>query len=98
MAPIRTVPLPKPSRWLNNVVRWGQFRQALWLLAHRASPNLPDARGWTALHQAASRGNERMMRALIDAGGDVARRNKEGLTPADVAKSAGKVAAIMSPR
>jgi ankyrin repeat protein len=72
---------------LNNLIRWGQFRQAFWLLARGASPNLPDSRGWTAMHQAASRGNERMMRALIDAGGDLSVRNKEGLMPADVAKT-----------
>jgi ankyrin repeat protein len=68
---------------LNNLVRWGAFRQAFWLLAHGASPNMADRRGWTAVHQAASRGNERMLRALLDAGGDATRRDNEGRVPRD---------------
>ncbi len=72
---------------LNNLIRWGQMRQAFWLLAHGADPNLPDDRGWTAVHQAASRGNERMMRALLESGGDTSHRNNEGNTPADIARS-----------
>src|SRR6185369_7116989 len=63
---------------LNNLIRWGQFTPALWLLERKASPNVPDARGWTAVHQAASRGNERMLRAVLDAGGDRTMRNLEG--------------------
>lgn len=68
---------------LNNLIRWGSFDKALWLLRHGASPNLPDERGWTAMHQAASRGNERMVRALLDAGGDPAVRDAEGCLPRD---------------
>jgi len=60
---------------LNNLIRWGQLRQALWLLARKTRPNIPDQRGWTAVHQAASRGNQRMMRAVLDAGGDLTRRD-----------------------
>lgn len=70
---------------LNNLIRWGQFRPALWLLSKGASPNVPDARGWTAMHQAASRGNEKMMRALIEAGGDLKRRDRENHVPRDIA-------------
>jgi ankyrin repeat protein len=44
---------------LNNLIRWGQIRQSLWLLDRGANPNLADDRGWTAVHQAASRGNTR---------------------------------------
>ena len=57
----------------------------MWLLANGASPDVPDSRGWTAMHQAASRGNERMMRTLLDAGGDLSLRDKEGQRPRDVA-------------
>jgi len=32
---------------LNNLIRWGGFRPALWLLSHGASPNIADERGWT---------------------------------------------------
>ena len=70
---------------LNNLIRWGQFRQAMWLLTRGASPNLPDQRGWTAMHQAASRGNEKMLRALLDAGGDATRPDHEGNLPRDIA-------------
>lgn len=70
---------------LNQLVRWGQIKPALWLLEKGANPNLPDERGWTAVHQAASRGNERMMRALLAAGGDVRRQDTDGNRPADVA-------------
>ncbi len=75
---------------LNNLIRWGQVRQALWLLNRKASPNIPDPRGWTAVHQAASRGNQRMMRAVLDAGGDVTRRDKQGNTPRDIAEMMGR--------
>lgn len=68
---------------LNNLIRWGQFRKALWLLARCASPNIADARGWTALHQAASRGNEKMVRALLEAGADRTARDKDGCVPRD---------------
>jgi ankyrin repeat protein len=68
---------------LNNLVRWGRFQPAVWLLKQGASPNVPDGRGWTAMHQAASRGNERMLRALLDAGGDITRRDQEGCVPRD---------------
>ena len=39
------------------------------------------------MHQAASRGNLRMLRAVLDAGGDPKRRDKEGNTPRDVTQS-----------
>ncbi len=55
---------------LNHLIAWGQVTPALWLLAQGASPNLPDSRGWTATHQAASRGNRRLLQAVLDAGGD----------------------------
>jgi ankyrin repeat protein len=75
---------------LNNLVRWGQFKQAADLLRRGASPNLTDAQGWTALHQAVSRGNANMLRALLDAGADVTRRNNAGATPLAMAKALGR--------
>lgn len=72
---------------LNQLVRWGQIKPALWLLDRGASPNIPDARGWTAVHQAASRGNERMMQALLKAGADLAIKDAEGRRPVDVARA-----------
>jgi len=85
---------------LNNLIRWGQIRQSLWLLDRHANPNLADERGWAAVHQAASRGNERMMRAVLEAGGNPALRDKAGRTALDIARTAGrtKLAAMMSLR
>jgi ankyrin repeat protein len=79
---------------LNDLIRWGQIPQMTWLLEHKASPNVPDERGWTAVHQAASRGNVRIMRAVLEAGGDPRRRDKEGRTPRDVTLS-GKLAEML---
>lgn len=73
---------------LNELVRWGQVTPALWLLGKGANPNLPDTdKGWTAVHQAASRGNERLMAAILAAGGDASRKDRQGNTPIDVALS-----------
>jgi ankyrin repeat protein len=82
--PDRAVSSGKPL--LNDLIRWGQIPATMWLLAHGANPNLPDPSGWTAVHQATSRGNERMLRSVLEAGGDVTRRDKLGRTPLDVAK------------
>jgi ankyrin repeat protein len=77
---------------LNDLIRWGQFGPARWLLAHGADPNRaqgmdgsPTA-GWTALHQAASRGNVKMVEDLIAAGADITRKDATGKTPADIAR------------
>jgi len=83
----RAVANSKPL--LNDLIRWVQIPQMEWTLAHGASPNVPDGQeGWTAVHQAASRGNARMMRAVVDAGGYLAIRDKKGRKPADIAKLA----------
>lgn len=71
---------------LNEMVRWGQVSQALWLLERSASPNVANADGWTAMHQAASRGNEQMARALLAAGGDPLKPDAAGQTPVDIAQ------------
>jgi ankyrin repeat protein len=72
---------------LNELVRWGQFKQARMLLSRGASPNLADDRGWTAIHQAASRGNVKILEDLIAAGGDVTKRDHAGRTPLDIARA-----------
>ena len=88
-----------PSGWatfigerpaLNEMVRWGQLGPAFWLLAMGASPNVPDPDGWTAVHQAVSRGNERLLRALLEHGGDRTARNAAGKTPLHLARAKGK--------
>ncbi|HYW45938.1 MAG TPA: ankyrin repeat domain-containing protein [Bryobacteraceae bacterium] len=80
---------------LNDLIRWGQVKPTIWLLARGASPNVPDADGWTSVHQAAARGNARMIKAVLDAGGDPARRDHQGHTPADLDKGK-RLVALMS--
>lgn len=75
---------------LNDLIRWGQIPQTLWLLDRGASPNIADERGWTAVHPAASRGNLRLLDAVLEAGGDPLLRDLEGRTPLDIAILAGR--------
>ena len=49
---------------LNNLIRWGQFKPAKWLLTRGARVDLTDDRGWTAIDQAISRGNKGMIEAI----------------------------------
>jgi len=77
---------------LNDLIRWGQFGPARWLIAHGVDPNCaqgmdgsPTA-GWTALHQAASRGNVKMVEELIAAGADLKKKDASGAVPADIAR------------
>src|SRR5439155_21886168 len=79
---------------LNDMICWGQIPQTMWLLERGASPNIADARGWTAVHQAASRGNARMLQAVLDAGGDPRRHDNEGNPPRALAR-AEKIAAML---
>ena len=79
---------------LNQMIRWGQMPAVFWLLEKGAKPNNPDPNGWTAVHQAASRGNERMLNAVIEAGGDLKRKAKDGQTPMEVARTQVMIRAI----
>lgn len=75
---------------LSDLIRWGQFEAAVWLLPRQRNLDVADQQGWTALHQAASRGNLRMLQALLAAGADPMRRDKKGATPLDIARAGGK--------
>lgn len=75
---------------LNELIRWGQFKQARLLLARGASPNLPDERGWTSIHQAVSRGNVKMLHDLMLQRGDAKRADLAGQTPVEMARAAGR--------
>ncbi len=63
------------------------MQAALRLLALGASPNVPDPRGWTALHQAAARGNVTLLRALLEAGGDPHRLDEARHSALDLARA-----------
>lgn len=82
---------------LNDLVRWGRFEPARWLLARGADPNQPDDHGFTALHQAASRGNRAMWEALLAAGGDAERRANDGSTPRAFALRKKLIALVRAP-
>ena len=59
-----------------------------------ANPNMATASGTTALHMFAMKGSGReTIRALVDAGADIHRRDKHGRTPLDLAKRASQTAA-----
>jgi ankyrin repeat protein len=71
---------------LNDMICWGQIPQTMWLLERGASPNVADVKGWTAVHQAASRGNARLLQAVLDAAGEKRRKDKDGNLPRDIAR------------
>ena len=75
---------------LNELIRWGQFANARLCLARGASPNRPDDRGWTAMHQVVSRGNLTMLRDLLAAGGDAGLADHDGRTPRGMARKSGR--------
>lgn len=83
---------------LNALVNTGRVNDALWLLERGASADVPGAEGWTALHHAASRGNRRVVEALLAAGADARRTDFQGHTPCDVARKRGRaeIAAALS--
>lgn len=73
---------------LNMRIHWNLPSIALWLLEHGADPNATDAKGNTALHEAAARGiNGDVVKALIAKGGRKSARNKAGQTSLDIAKA-----------
>lgn len=51
-----------------------------------ADVNAEDERGRTALHVAAAEGNMEVASLLLTRGGDATARNRDGLSPLDIAK------------
>ena len=83
---------PKPlaeecTRNLRTQLHWGRVRGTPWLLAHGADPNATsDDFGDSALHAAVkNRSNGKIIRLMLQHGGDPKRKNKSGKTAFDLA-------------
>lgn len=70
------------------------------LLEAGASPNVVQQGLYTPLHEAARRGDERLVRLLLGANADVNARSSDGKTAADLARAAGyhAVASLCAPQ
>jgi len=67
----------------------GHGRKVCLLLAHGADANARDANGRTALHLLAERGSgDAAIRALFEAGASLDAKDKDGMTPLDLARKA----------
>jgi len=65
---------------------WNHTHIVPWLLGElKIEPNIQDYNGDTALHDVARFGHEDMARILLDAGSSTSLKNKQGLTPAELA-------------
>ncbi len=73
----------------------GDLKPVLDLLHQGADPNIPDRNGDTALLYASRFDRLEMVRALLQAGADVNRRNPCGLTPLMVAPGAAVATALL---
>ncbi len=97
--------LIKAGVWLDETdegetaLHWAVSRQhteiVTMLLDAGANPNIPDNEGCTPLHDVAEMGDcpsaRTMLEALLAAGADPSRREKNGRTPSDLAESMGYV-------
>lgn len=80
---------------LHARIHWNLPSVALWLLEKGADPNLTDAGGNTALHEAARRGiNPKVVQAILERGGRKTAKNQKGETPLDLAKEKKRVKLI----
>ena len=80
------------SRCLPTLMQWGRTRGLDWLLTHGADPNAADKKtGNTPLHGAARIGSSaKVVNKLLEAGARTDLKNKDGKTPVEVARQAGK--------
>ena len=80
---------------LHVAIHWGRIASAEWLLEKGADPNTArDKNLWTPLHQAASRGNARIVSALLERGASGKARDRDGKTPLDVARDKRRIAVV----
>ena len=80
---------PAVDDTLSELVQYGTYKMARFLIDRGANVNgVDDHRGRTALHWAAVRGaGKTFVRYLLDQGADPARRDNEGATARDIARS-----------
>ena len=71
----------------------GQIDIILVLLAHGAEPEQADHQGWTALHLAASNGQQHVVETLLQFG-TRSRRTEQGQTPRDLALANGHMETV----
>src|SRR6266853_1362625 len=83
-ARIADLPIALPSGRKDSGSLWKSAGLTRLLLDREANA---DEAFWTAVHPAASRGNARMIHAVLETGGDTTRRDHEGFTLGDVAKA-----------
>ena len=78
------------------VAAWNQnYEVTRWLLRHGASPNALCKNGWSPLHVAANRGNQRVIRLLLGAGALIDQRTGSSkLTPLMFASSSNQPGAV----
>lgn len=86
---------PTGQPLLNSRIHWNLPSVALWLLKNGADPNLTDAEGNTALHEAARRGiNPKVVESILAQGGNRIAKNSDGATPLDIAKAKKRIKLI----
>ncbi|HYU54235.1 MAG TPA: ankyrin repeat domain-containing protein, partial [Gemmatimonadaceae bacterium] len=80
---------------LHVAIHCCRIASAEWLLEKGANPNTARAKNlWTPLHQAASRGNARIVSALLEHGASPKSRDRDGQTPLDVAREKRRTAVV----
>jgi ankyrin repeat protein len=80
---------------LHETIRWGLLGSARWLVERGAAVDGADARGWTALHYACSRGvGPDLVALLLDRGGAARAPDAEGRTPLDLARENNRAALV----
>ena len=62
---------------------------AAFLVAHGADVRIEQAEGFTALHEAAQNGSEKVVKLLLDSGADPNVRTTDGRTPLGIARKKG---------
>lgn len=78
----------------DSVACLGSVQSVRWLLDHGADPNAVPLDGWTALHQAAARGDTEIVKLLVSRGAHADIRNSSGRTALGEARDAGQHAVV----